>query len=187
MAFARLDHQGHIVEVVMKPSVYLNLQVGQRLVAYNPPPVDELTQVAVPILPVDPQQDAVQFEIHLRPDAVTLAKARKNEAINASRLRANQGHFTFGGKQIAVDPLSRSDIDGAHGAWLMFGGPPPGWPGGWKAMDNSFVSITDIATWGNFYGAMVATGTAHFARAQGLKAQLAAATNLEEVAAVPDW
>lgn len=114
-------------------------------------------------------------------------KAAKNAAINAARLSANQSHFTFAGKQIAVDPLSRSDIDAAHGAILMLGAMPGGWPGGWKALDNSIVPIADLATWGQFYGAMVAQGTANFAHAQALKAQLAAATTAEEVAAVPDW
>ena len=122
-------------------------------------------------------------------DPRTLAdlKAAKNAAINAARLKANQSHFVFMGKQIAVDPLSRSDIDATHGAILMLGAMPGGWPGGWKAMDNTIVPIADLATWGQFYGAMVAQGTANFAHAQALKAQLAAATNAEEVAAVPDW
>lgn len=122
-------------------------------------------------------------------DARTLseAKAEKNDAINAARLRANQSTFTFAGKQIAVDPLSRSDIDGAHGAWLITGGPPPGWPGGWKAVDNTIVPIPDMATWAAFYGTMVATGTANFNHAQLLKAQLAAATTIAEVESVPDW
>lgn len=122
-------------------------------------------------------------------DPRTLAdlKAAKNAAINAARLKANQSFFMFSGKRIAVDPLSRSDIDAAHGAILMLGAMPGGWPGGWKAMDNTIVPIADLATWGQFYGAMVAQGTANFAHAQALKAQLAAATTAEEVAAVPDW
>lgn len=121
------------------------------------------------------------------PPSLADLKAAKNAAINAARLKANQSHFTFAGKQIAVDALSRSDIDAAHGAWLMAGGPPPGWPGGWKAIENSIIPIPDLPTWGAFYGAMVAQGTANFAHAQALKAQLAAATTAEEVAAVPDW
>ncbi len=122
-------------------------------------------------------------------DHRTLAdlKAAKNASINAARLKANQSHFVFMGKQIAVDPLSRGDIDAAHGAILMLGAMPGGWTGGWKAMDNTIVPIADLATWGQFYGAMVAQGTANFGHAQALKAQLAAATTPEEVAAVPDW
>lgn len=114
-------------------------------------------------------------------------KAAKNERINAARLRINESYFVFQGKQIAVDRLSRSDIDGAHGAWLMMQAPPPGWPGGWKAMDNTYVVISDLATWAQFYGAMVATGTANFNHAQALKVQLAAATTAAEVEAIPDW
>jgi len=115
------------------------------------------------------------------------ARADKNARINAARLKANQSTFTFAGHEIAVDPLSRSDIDGAHGAWLLTGGPPPGWPGGWKAVDNTIVPIPDMATWAAFYGTMVATGTANFNHAQLLKAQLAAATTIAEVESVPDW
>lgn len=114
-------------------------------------------------------------------------KAEKNAAINESRLRANQSHFTFAGKQIAVDPLSRSDIDAAHGMILALQAMPPGWPGGWKAMDNTICAINDVPTWLAFYGAMVAQGTANFNHAQALKAQLAAATTPEEVEAIPVW
>lgn len=120
-------------------------------------------------------------------ESLDAIKAAKNAEINAARLRANQSHFTFAGKQIAVDPLSRSDIDAAHGAILMLGAMPGGWPGGWKAMDNTIIPIPDLATWGQFYGAMVAQGTANFTHAQTLKAQLAAATTPAEVEAVPVW
>lgn len=114
-------------------------------------------------------------------------KAAKNAAINAARLKANQSNFTFAGKQIATDPLSRSDIDGAHGIIVATGTLPAGWPGGWKAADNTICQISDVPTWLAFYGAMVAQGTANFAHAQTLKAQLAAATTPEEVEAVPVW
>lgn len=116
-----------------------------------------------------------------------VVKAAKNAAINAARLRANQSHFTFAGRQIAADPLSRSDIDATHGTVLMLQALPPGWPGAWKAMDNTFVTIPDVATWGAFYGAMVAAGMQNFAHSQALKAQLEAATTHEEVEAVPAW
>lgn len=121
------------------------------------------------------------------PRTLEQVKQAKNGAINAARLRANTSFFVFRGKQIAVDPLSRSDIDAAHGAFLLAGGPPPGWPGRWKAIDNTFVDIPDLATWAQFYGTMVATGTANFQRSQALKAQLDAATTIAEVEAIPDW
>ena len=122
-------------------------------------------------------------------DQRTLAdvKAAKNSAINQARAAANTSTFTFQGKQIAVDALSRSDIDAAHGAILMLQAMPPGWPGAWKAVDNTYISIPDVATWGQFYGAMVATGTANFNHSQVLKAQLDAATTIAEVEAVADW
>jgi hypothetical protein len=122
-------------------------------------------------------------------DPRTLAdlKAAKNQAINLARAAANQSWFVFQGKRIAVDALSRSDIDAAHGSILMLQALPPGWPGGWKSMDNEICPIPDVATWGQFYGTMVATGTANFNRAQTLKAQLAAASTPVEVEAVPNW
>ena len=108
------------------------------------------------------------------PRTLSDLKAAKNAAINAARLKANQSHFTFAGKQIAVDPLSRSDIDAAHGMIVALQAMPPGWPGGWKAMDNTICAIPDLQTWLAFYGAMVLQWTANFNHAQALKAQLAA-------------
>jgi hypothetical protein len=121
-------------------------------------------------------------------DQRTLAdvKAAKNSAINQARAVANSATFTFQGKLIEVDQLSRSDIDGAHGDWLI-GQAPVDWPGGWKTLDNSYVAIPDQATWFLFYKAMVAQGTANFNHSQVLKAQLEAASTVEEVEQVPDW
>lgn len=121
-------------------------------------------------------------------DPRTLAdlKVAKNEAINAARLRANRTHFTFQGKQIRTDEASFMDIMGAHGDWVT-GQAPANWPGGWKTVDNSYVTIPDQATWMAFYRAMVATGTANFNHAQVLKAQLAEAQTPSEVDGVPDW
>lgn len=122
-------------------------------------------------------------------DLRTLAdvKAVKNSAINQARAAANTSTFTFQGKQIATDYLSRSDIDATHGAILMIQALPPGWPGGWKTADNSYVAIPDVATWGQFYGAMVAQGTANFNRAQALKFQVESANTIDAVEAIKDW
>lgn len=121
------------------------------------------------------------------PRTLDEVKAIKNAAIDRARGVANTSFFVFQGKQISVDPLSRSDIDAAHGAILMLQAMPPGWPGGWKAKDRTIVQIPDVATWAQFYGTMVATGTANFNHSQVLKAQLAAASTVAEVEAVPDW
>lgn len=119
-------------------------------------------------------------------DLRTLAdlKATKNLQINESRLKANRTSFTFNNKQIAADALSRSDIDAMHGIVLLNNEMPVGWQGGWKAMDNTYVAIPDVATWSLFYSAMVAQGQANFAHSQNLKATLAAATTITEVEAI---
>ena len=71
----------------------------------------------------------------------------KNAEINAARLAANFSTFTHGGKAIACDQLSRSDIDGTNGFVALYGSLPPGWPGGWKAVDNTYVAIANVAAW----------------------------------------
>ena len=112
------------------------------------------------------------------------AKARKRAEINTARLAANRSTFTFAGKEIQCDELSRSDIDGVQGYVARHSLLPASFPGGWKTVDNSFVAIPDVETWDAFYGAMLAQGTANFMKAQGLKADVDAATTIEEVNAV---
>lgn len=112
------------------------------------------------------------------------ARARKNAEINAERLKANRSTFTFAGKQIACDELSRGDIDGINGDVSLTGNLPPGWPGAWKAVDNSYVAIPDLETWKGFYRAMVTQGMTNFAHAQALKALVDSATTVEEVNAI---
>lgn len=111
-------------------------------------------------------------------------KEAKNREINEARLRANRSGFTFAGKLIASDELSRGDIDAVQAVVARTGALPPGFPGGWKAVNNTMLAIPDVATWDEFYGAMYATGLANFARAQALKAMLAAASTAEEVNAI---
>jgi hypothetical protein len=121
------------------------------------------------------------------PDSVqelSALKRRKSAEINAARLAANRSTFTFTEKAIACDELSRGDIDAINGIVTLTGALPPGWPGAWKAVDNTYVVIGNVATWGAFYGAMVAQGMANFGKSQTLKATLDAATTAEEVAAV---
>ena len=111
-------------------------------------------------------------------------KASMNDYINTSRLSANQSTFPFKGELVAVDLLSRSDIDAVHGIVVLTGGMPEGWVGGWKTVQNSFVSIPDVTTWTSFYKAMVGQGSINFAHAQSLKTRLAAAETIEEVDAI---
>lgn len=161
----------------------------------------EVADIAVPITqafppsmlwveaPNDVQQgwlwDGERFR-EPEPDAELLehAKARKNAEINAARLQANRTSFTHAGKSFACDELSRSDIDGTNGYVTLHSALPDGWPGGWKAIDNSYLPIPDVPAWTAFYTAMFAAGNANFAHAQALKAQLEAATTVEQVNAI---
>lgn len=111
-------------------------------------------------------------------------KVLKNTEINAARMAANQTSFTHGGKEVACDALSRSDIDGTNGAIVNLGALPPGWPGAWKAIDNSYIIISTVVEWKAFYLSMFAAGNANFARSQQLKATLAAATTKNQVNAI---
>jgi hypothetical protein len=111
-------------------------------------------------------------------------KVIKNSIINESRLKANRDKFSFNNKDFACDELSRSDIDGVNGIVTLTGQLPPGWPGGWKAIDNTYVPIPDVATWVAFYAAMVTKGTQNFAHAQALKIMLSNATTKEEIESI---
>lgn len=130
--------------------------------------------------------DDFGFPVLADPPAPTLAdlKTAKNTEINLWRLKANRGTFSHAGKIFACDELSRSDIDGANGMIANLGAMPPGWPGGWKAVDNTVLLIATVADWKAFYGSMFASGNANFIHAQDLKTALAAATTAAQVAAI---
>lgn len=127
-----------------------------------------------------------QCEAEYVPTVVMLEelKAAKNAEINQSRATANTGTFIHFGRTFSCDQLSRGDIDGVNGEVALTGALPADFPGAWKAVDNSYFMIPDVATWTQFYQSMVAAGTANFLHAQQLKTQLAAATTAEEVAAI---
>lgn len=112
------------------------------------------------------------------------AKAAKNAQINAWRAQANQTHFTHLGKQIACDALSRSDIDAVAGSVSLSGAFPVGFPGAWKAMDNTFLLLPDVAAFKALYASMTQQGTINFGQSQSLKATLAAATTHAQVNAI---
>jgi hypothetical protein len=117
-------------------------------------------------------------------EELSAAKAAKREEINQARLAANQSSFVFAGKQIAVDKLSRDDIDGVSDQVLLTGTFPAGFPNAWKAMDNTYVAIPDIDTWRAFITAMTTQGALNFGRAQQRKAEIDAATTVEQVEAI---
>ena len=140
----------------------------------------------MPIPPRPSEHHAFDYALKQWVDPRTLSdiKASKRNEINDARLTANESNFAYAGKQIACDSLSRSDIDGANGQILLTGEMPADWPGGWKAMDNSYVPITTVEDWKAFYAAMYDQGLANFVHAQALKAQIEAAETVEEVQAI---
>lgn len=165
--------------------------VGLRpVLSATRPAHDPITHVARELPPIQvagvwTQQWTVQeLPLDLAAANLAAAKASKNAEINAARLAANRSTFSHAGKTFACDELSRSDIDGINGFVALNSAMPPGWPGGWKAVDNSVHPIPDVGAWKAFYAAMVAAGNANFAKAQALKATLAAASTAAQIAAV---
>jgi hypothetical protein len=130
-------------------------------------------------------RDGLEVNPPIAADLVAL-KAAKNEQINASRASANLSTFPHAGKQIACDALSRSDIDGVANNIALFGEFPDGFPGGWKATDNTMIPLVDVNAFRAMYASMTAQGTANFNHAQALKAQLAAASTPDDVDAI-EW
>lgn len=132
------------------------------------------------------EADADGYPIAVDPPEPTLTelKTAKNAEINAARAAANTGTFTHSGKTFSCDALSRGDIDGMNGYVALFAALPAVFTGEWKAIDNTFLPIPDVAAWKAFYSAMVLQGASNFAHAQDLKAQLEAATTQADVAAI---
>ena len=111
-------------------------------------------------------------------------KTAKNLQINEWRAQANQSHFTHTGKQIACDALSRSDIDAVANAIALTGSYPAGFPGAWKAMDNSYIMLPTVDDFKAMFASMTLQGTINFGHSQDLKTALAAATTVEQIDAI---
>jgi len=109
------------------------------------------------------------------------AKAEKNVKINQWREQANGSTFPYAGKHIACDRLSKDDIMGTALHVLLFNAFPDDFPGAWKATDNSYLPMPDIATFKAMFSAMTNQGSLNFAYSQELKTQLANATTLAAV------
>ena len=149
----------------------LEADLGADLPAY----VDLIATVRASIVPPTPEEIAVQF---------TALKTAKNLQINEWRAQANKTHFPHGGKLIACDDLSRGDIDAVANSIALTGAFPAGFPGAWKATDNSYIMLPDTDAFKAMHAAMTAQGTANFMHAQTLKTALAAATTEAHVNAI---
>ncbi len=128
--------------------------------------------------------EKTEDELAIEDGLLRSAKLHKANLINVWRQEANFSQFTYGGKQIACDQLSRSDIDAVCGHVSLFGTFPANFPGGWKTMDNSYVVLGSVDAFKTMYQAMTTQGTMNFARSQALKAALQAATTIEQVEAI---
>lgn len=119
-------------------------------------------------------------------EAASLADLRqaKVNQINAAHMLANVTSFTFMGKEIQANAHSMQQIQITDLGIRRRGGLRANWQGAWKTLDNGHVLIPDLATWNAFMDAIEDTGSANFAKAQALKAQLASATTSEQVAAI---
>lgn len=158
-------------------------------------PANVLVPIAAPLVWDNASPTAVLYLIDGVASWVETAplaeiKARKNAEIDAARESANRTYFDFAGQRIACEDMSWKDIISTNAEISITHQMPANWVGGWKAKDKTpeggpiYVAIPDVATWVLFIQAMVARGTAHFLKSQGLKNQLAAATSPEQIAAI---
>lgn len=129
-------------------------------------------------------RDLTENEIAASAPNIDEVRVAKNYEINAARAAANLSTFPHEGKQFACDSLSRSDIDGVANHIALFDSFPEGFPGGWKAVDNTMIPLADVDAFRSMYASMTAQGAENFNHSQELKAQLAAASTPEEIAAI---
>lgn len=106
------------------------------------------------------------------------------DAITAWRDAADRDTFEFAGRRFQADPSSQSRITAVAMQRVATGALPVNFPGFWKAEDNSYLPIPDVATWDRFYAAMFATGAANFARSERLKQAAARAKTAAELEAI---
>jgi hypothetical protein len=127
--------------------------------------------------------------------SLEIVKARKNSEITAARLKADADHFIYSytdsdgnaiSKDIRTGNKDMIDLLTTNSYITLFGDFDEDWPGGWKAIDNTYVQIATLDQWKDFFKCMYKTGIANFKKSQLLKAQIEAATTVEEVAAI-NW
>lgn len=123
-------------------------------------------------------------ELAAESQALAAAKAAQDAQINRWRDEANSSTFPHNGKHISIDSLSFKDIAIATGYIALFGIFPPGWPGGWKYTDNSAEPMPTIEEFKAMYHSLATKGTGNFNHAQALKAQVTAATTIDEVVSI---
>lgn len=82
MPYAFLNPDGTIKQVFAKPSPFMRLGEGERMVNYNPPIVDDNLYAAVPNTPVPADTLDVTFTVQPLPDEVVWPSIRaKRDAL----------------------------------------------------------------------------------------------------------
>lgn len=163
---------GAVAGIHDRHQVRLNLETNSLVPGRAPPPPDGEVHTWVF------DESAGRYRRILTLDRL---RALKSQEINEWRLQANRGNFTFSGKQIQCDEVSRSDIDGVSSIVSLTGQLPATFPGQWKCADNTYLPIPDTETWRALVAAMVAKGTEHFAHSQALKAYLQTCSTPEQI------
>jgi hypothetical protein len=133
---------------------------------------------------LDEGSPAWQEHLQAEADRLVQAKAERLADINRWRAEANATTFPFAGKHIQCDALSTVDILGTALSIALTGAFPPDFPGAWKALDNSYIPLPTVEDFAPLYSAFTQRGSLNFMHAQDLKAAVAAATTVEQVAAV---
>lgn len=94
MPHAILTPDGQLRKVVPKLLPTMQLAPGERIAAWNPPPVDPELQTVTPVLPVPPEAQAVQFVVADRPDALARAVQRAHAEIDKAAGQTRARYIT---------------------------------------------------------------------------------------------
>lgn len=175
--YTMVDASGEILsfyQTTSSDSLTLNTPAGVTAIAQSPPgEFFYWLNKAWVAKPEKPSSDSAWNPVTKEwydPRTLEEVRASKRAQINEWRLQANHAGFTHAGKEIATDPLSMLDITSTSTQIARTNRLPAGWPGGWKARDNTYIPITTVAQWDSFYEAMYQQGLANFKHSQALKA-----------------
>lgn len=146
-----------------------------------PAPGGGFTQGWETVLLTAEELDAKAAEYALQ---LELLRNKKMSDINSARAQADGSYFEFGGKQIDADADSMRQINAITGYVALFNEFPPGFPGAWKTVDNSYLPLPDIATWKSLVQAMAVTGTSNFLKQQALKTDVAQAASMAAIESI---
>jgi hypothetical protein len=120
--------------------------------------------------------------VYDRSESLESMKDRKRAEITRDRLAADADHFIYMGKAIRTANKDMTDLLVTDAR--MSKGMPANWPGGWKAIDNSYVIISTLEAWDTFFVAMYDAGIGNYNRSQELKALIEEATTIEQLTAI---